>query len=39
MKYKEKVKADIGRMLEADIIKPVEESKWIGTMVMQYKKT
>jgi hypothetical protein len=36
--YKKKVNADIDRMLEADIIKPMEESKWISPMVVQEKK-
>jgi hypothetical protein len=36
--YKHKVKEDIDRMLEADIIKPVEESEWISPMVVQDKK-
>jgi len=38
-KYKEKVKVKISRMLEAGIIKPVEESEWISPMVTQEKKT
>ncbi len=37
-KYKEKVKAELDKMLEADIIEPVKESKWISPMVMQDKK-
>jgi hypothetical protein len=36
--YKKKVKAEIDRMLEAGIIEPVEESKWIIPMVVQEKK-
>jgi hypothetical protein len=28
-KYKQKVKIELDRMLEVEIIKPVEESKWI----------
>jgi hypothetical protein len=32
--YKQKVKDEIDRMLEADIIKPVEESEWISLMVV-----
>ena len=36
--YKQKVKDEIDRMLEADIIEPVEESKWISPMVVQDKK-
>ena len=32
--YKEKVKAKLNRMLEAGIIEPVEESKWIRPIVI-----
>jgi hypothetical protein len=32
--YKQKVKDEIDRMLEAGIIKPVEESEWIRPMVV-----
>jgi hypothetical protein len=35
---KQKVKADIDKMLEAGIIEPVEESEWISPMVVQEKK-
>jgi hypothetical protein len=38
-KYKEKVEVEIDRMLEARIIEPVVESKWISLMVVQDKKT
>jgi hypothetical protein len=38
-KYKEKVKIELERMLEARIIEPVEESEWISPMVVQDKKT
>jgi hypothetical protein len=38
-KYKEKVKIELDRMLEAGIIEPVEESEWISPMVVQDKKT
>jgi hypothetical protein len=38
-KYKEKVKIELDRMLEAGIIKRVEESEWISPMVVQDKKT
>jgi len=38
-KYKEKVQAEINRMLEAGIIEPVKESEWISLMVIQEKKT
>jgi hypothetical protein len=38
-KYKEKVKTELDRMLEAGIIEPVEESEWIIPMVVQDKKT
>jgi hypothetical protein len=37
-KYKEKVKIDLDRMLEAGIIEPIEESEWISPMVVQDKK-
>jgi hypothetical protein len=37
-KYKEKVKIELDRMLEARIIEPVEESEWISPMVVQDKK-
>jgi hypothetical protein len=36
--YKKKVREEINRMLEAGIIEPVEESKWISPMVFQEKK-
>ena len=36
--YKQKVKEEIDRMLEAGIIELVEESKWISPMVVQEKK-
>jgi hypothetical protein len=36
--YKQKVKDEIDRMLEAGIIEPVEESEWISPMVVQDKK-
>jgi hypothetical protein len=38
-KYKEKVKIELNRMLEAGIIEPIEESEWISLMVVQDKKT
>ena len=34
-KYKEKVKIELDRMMEAGIIEPVDESKWISPMVMK----
>jgi hypothetical protein len=37
-RYKEKVKAEIDRILDAGIIEKVEESKWIIPMVVQDKK-
>jgi hypothetical protein len=37
-KYKEKVKIELDRMLEAGIIEFVEESEWIIPMVVQDKK-
>jgi hypothetical protein len=36
--YKEKVKEKIDNMLEAGVIEPFEESKWINPMVVQEKK-
>jgi hypothetical protein len=39
LKYKEKVKVEIDKMLEDGIIEPIVESKWISTMVVQDKKT
>jgi hypothetical protein len=38
-KYKEKVKIELDRMLEARIIEPIKESEWIIPMVVQDKKT
>jgi hypothetical protein len=38
-KYKQKVKIELDRMLEAGIIEPVEESEWIIPMVVQDKKS
>jgi hypothetical protein len=38
-KYKEKVKIELDKMLEAGIIEPIEESEWISPMVVQEKKT
>jgi hypothetical protein len=37
-KYKEKVKIELDRMLEAGIIELVEELEWISPMVVQDKK-
>jgi hypothetical protein len=39
LKYKEKVKIELDRILEAGIIELVEESEWISPMVVQDKKT
>ena len=36
--YKDRVKTEIDRMLDARIIEPVEESEWIIPMVVQDKK-
>jgi hypothetical protein len=36
--YKQKFKVEIGSMLEARIIEPVEELEWIRSMVVQDKK-
>ena len=38
-RYKEKVKVELDRMLDAGIIEPIEESKWIKPIVIQDKKT
>ena len=38
-RYKEKVKAELDRMLEEGVIEPVEESEWISLNVLQYNKT
>jgi hypothetical protein len=37
--YKEKVKAELDRMVEASIIESVIESEWISSMVVQDKNT
>ena len=37
-RYKEKVKVELDRMLDAGIIQPIEESKWISPIVIQHKK-
>ena len=34
LKYKEKVKIELDKMLEAGIIEPIEESEWIIPMVV-----
>lgn len=39
LEYKEKVRTNIAKMLEAGIIESVEESKWISPMVVQDKNT
>jgi hypothetical protein len=36
--YKKKFKTEINRMLEVDIIEPMEEYEWISPMVVQEKK-
>ena len=38
-RYKEKVKSELGHILDARIIEPIEESEWIIPIVMQDKKT
>ena len=38
-RYKEKIKEELDFMLDAGIIEPIEESKWINPMVVQDKKT
>ena len=39
MRYKERVKTKIERILDVGIIEPIEESDWISAMVVQDKKT
>jgi hypothetical protein len=38
-KYKQKVKIELDRMMEARIIEPIEEFEWISPMVVQDKKS
>lgn len=38
LNYKEKVRQELNKMLEAGIIGPVEESDWVRLMVVQEKK-
>ena len=38
-KYKEKLRMELDKMLDAGIIEPVKESKWVSPMVVQEKKT
>lgn len=38
LKYKEKLRNEIDKMLDAGIIKVVEESNWVSPMVVQEKK-
>ena len=38
-RYKERVKFELERMLDARIIKPTEELEWINMMVVQDKET
>ena len=38
LRYKEKVKIDLNRMIDAGIAEPIEEYKWISLMVLQDKK-
>jgi len=37
-KYKEKVRLELDKMLEAGIIEPVEESDWVSPIVFREKK-
>jgi len=39
IKYKEKVREELNKMLMARIIEPIEESEWVILMVVQEKKT
>lgn len=38
-KYKEKVRKERDKIIEARIIEPMEESEWVSPMVVQEKKT
>lgn len=37
-KYREKVRKELDKMLEVEIIEPVEESDWVSLIVVQEKK-
>lgn len=37
-KYKEKMKEELDKMIEAGIIESIKECKWVGPMVVQEKK-
>ena len=37
IKYKEKVRLELDKMLAASIIEPIEESNWVSPMVVQEK--
>lgn len=39
LKYKEKVKEELDKIIKPRIIKLVEESEWVSPMVVQEKKT
>ena len=39
LKYKEKIRKELDKMLAAGIIEPVEENEWVSPMVVQGKKT
>ena len=36
--YRQKVKAELDRMLKVGVIEPVEESEWISSIVVQIRK-
>ena len=38
-RYKEKLKLELDRMLDAGIIEPIEESEWISSIMIRDKKT
>jgi len=38
LKYNEKVKEDLDKLLVVGIVEPVEESKWVSPMIVQEKK-
>ena len=39
LRYKDRVKVELDRMLDVGIIEPVEESEWSSPIVVQDKKT
>ena len=39
LRYKERVKDELDRMLDAGIIEPIKDLEWISPIVVQDKKT